>query len=263
MSPLLEIQQLATHDIQRYSAAVELGDGEQTTIHVVRYPREVVRPRVVCFEEATRLLDWCEINGQTEAMVGGFFLRTAGQLLGEVWVDGVRQAAVPIDSPFAGQRAALSIDGDRLRIGARLSLAAQPQGDLLQAGPLLVANGAIALNGRDDPEGLTTAALQFDTDISQGRYPRTAIGYNDSHIFSVVCDGYPDCAPEAHDVGLTLQELAEAMILLGAQQALNLDGGGSSTQVSDSLLRNHSRGDGREYPRGREVWTAIVFEPSK
>lgn len=260
MSPLLEIQRLATHDIQRYSAAVGLCDGEQTTIHVVRYPYAEVRPRVVCFEEATRLLDWCEANEQSEAMVGGFFLRAAGRLLGEVWINGVRQAAVPIDAPFAGRRAALSIEDGQLRIGPRSTLPDQPQGDLLQAGPLLVSDGVSVVNDGLDHEGLTAAAQQFDTDISAGRYPRTAIGYNDSHIFSVVCNGYPDCAPDANDAGLTLQELAEAMIVLGAQQALNLDGGGSSTQISDGVLRNRSRGDGREYPRGREVWTALVFD---
>lgn len=262
MSPLLEIKQLAVTDIQRYSAAVELEDGETTTIHVVRYPIHAVNPRVICFDQATRLADWCDDNNQPEAMVGGFFLRSAGKLLGDVWVNGVQQPSEPIAAPFGEKRAALSIEGQKLSIGPREALVTQPSGDILQAGPLLSQGGIAMVHNGDDPEGLTAAAYQFDSDISNGRYPRAAIGYNDTHIFSVVCDGYRDCALGAKDAGLTLEELADAMITLGATESLNLDGGGSSTQISGGMLRNHSRGDGREYPRGREVWTAIVFEPT-
>ncbi len=54
--------------------------------------------------------------------------------------------------------------------------------------------------------------------------PRTTIGYNKKgELLIVEVDG-----AEAQRIGLTLYETAELMISLGAQQVLNLDGGGSS-----------------------------------
>ncbi len=64
-----------------------------------------------------------------------------------------------------------------------------------------------------------------DTDI----HPRTAIGYskNGRFLYLVVVDGRQPLYSE----GVTLAELADLMISLGAQFAMNLDGGGSSTMV--------------------------------
>ena len=60
-------------------------------------------------------------------------------------------------------------------------------------------------------------------------HPRTAIGYshNGRYLYLVVVDGRQTLYSE----GMTLMELAELMIDLGADYAMNLDGGGSSTMV--------------------------------
>jgi len=60
-------------------------------------------------------------------------------------------------------------------------------------------------------------------------HPRTAIGYsrNGRYLYLVVVDGRQPFYSE----GMTLAELAELMLSLGAQYAMNLDGGGSSTLV--------------------------------
>lgn len=59
--------------------------------------------------------------------------------------------------------------------------------------------------------------------------PRTAIGFsnNGRFIFLVVVDGRQPFYSE----GMTRKELADFMLSIGAQNALNLDGGGSSTMV--------------------------------
>jgi exopolysaccharide biosynthesis protein len=61
------------------------------------------------------------------------------------------------------------------------------------------------------------------------RHPRTAIGmsFNGRWLYLVVIDGRQPLYSE----GATLQELAEILADLGAQYAMNLDGGGSSTMV--------------------------------
>ncbi len=61
--------------------------------------------------------------------------------------------------------------------------------------------------------------------INSRRHPRTAIGYNDDEIILLTCDGrQPDWS-----VGLYLDELAQLMLDIGCTDALNLDGGGSTT----------------------------------
>jgi hypothetical protein len=60
-------------------------------------------------------------------------------------------------------------------------------------------------------------------------HPRTAVGYskNGKFLFIVVVDG----RQPLYSQGITLAELANLMIELGANDAMNLDGGGSSTLV--------------------------------
>ena len=60
-------------------------------------------------------------------------------------------------------------------------------------------------------------------------HPRTAIGYSKSEktLYIVVVDG----RQPFYSQGITLSELADLMIALGAHDAMNLDGGGSSALV--------------------------------
>jgi hypothetical protein len=93
-------------------------------------------------------------------------------------------------------------------------------------GPALVRDGkAIKMNG------------------AEVRHPRTAIGWNKTHFFMVEIDG----RQPSLSVGMTLSELAAHMIKLGCEEAMNLDGGGSSTfwvygQVMNSPSEGHERG---------------------
>ena len=68
-----------------------------------------------------------------------------------------------------------AVSKPRLRIARRDRLAGDLGGDLLQAGPLLLAEGEHALLDGEDREGFSAAAHQFDSDITRGRYPRAAL----------------------------------------------------------------------------------------
>lgn len=59
----------------------------------------------------------------------------------------------------------------------------------------------------------------------QTRHPRTAVGWSDTHLFFVVVDG----RQRSLSVGMTFSELADYLVKLGCREALNLDGGASST----------------------------------
>ena len=66
------------------------------------------------------------------------------------------------------------------------------------------------------------------------RHPRTAIGWSKDWFFLVVVDGRQ---PELSD-GMTIDELSTYLVKLGCNEALNLDGGGSSTLWYDGDVRN-------------------------
>lgn len=71
------------------------------------------------------------------------------------------------------------------------------------------------------------ANLDSNDPLVSARHPRTAIGYNDEVVFLVTVDG----RQPGYANGMTLPELAELFLALGADAALNLDGGGSTTMA--------------------------------
>jgi exopolysaccharide biosynthesis protein len=109
----------------------------------------------------------------------------------------------------------------------------------------------------DDHEGFSAAAGQFDSDITDGRHPRAAIGVSDRDLYLVTCDG----RRTGVDAGLTLEELAAFMLALGCRDAMNLDGGGSTTHVHRGHLLNrpYSEQD-QPAPASRPIVSAIVVE---
>jgi hypothetical protein len=239
------------------SARVELADGARTMVHVARYDTATTELRVAVLRSQARLEPWCAARGYDEALVGGFFARPDGVPLGEVRTRGVARRFVPFDAPWDGLRACVNVRGGVASIGPRSEIAAQPAGDLLQAGPLLVRDGAVVFARGDDAEGFSAGESQFDSDITDGRHPRAALGLADGRMFAVACDGR-----SRHDSGLTLEELAELMVSLGCGAAMNLDGGGSTSLVSGGRLRNRPR-SAWERPEsgGRPVSTALLFVP--
>jgi hypothetical protein len=233
-----------------------LGDGACTTLHVASYRRGAFRPRVVLLERPAPLVRWCERHRVSDAIVGGFFVRAQYEVLGELRIAGERLPSVPFDSPWSAVRACAHIDGEALQIVARDGVGGEPAGDLLQAGPLLVRDGRIAVADGEDREGFSAAAHQFDSDITAGRYPRAALGLAGDRMLAVACDGRTD-----RDAGMTLSELAHSLVALGVSDAINLDGGGSASLVHDGRLRNRPREPhGVDLLDGRPVMTAVVFE---
>ena len=229
-----------------------LADGARTTLYVATYDAARTDVAVVRLARPTPLEVWCRFHDEAEALVGGFFIREHGTPLGELRQHGVIRPHVPFDDPWAALRACVHVAGGRVHIAPRPEIAAAPTGDLLQAGPLLVRDGAPV---EGDAEGFSAGARQFDSDITAGRYPRAALGLAGGKLLAVACDGRAD-----GDSGLTLGELAETLVALGATSAINLDGGGSTSLVSGGRLRNRPRAEhGVEIAGGRPVSTALVF----
>jgi hypothetical protein len=92
-----------------------------------------------------------------------------------------------------------------------------------------------------------------------GQNPRTAVGFSSDKktMILVVVDGR-----QAQSRGVTQQELAELMVKLGASDAVNLDGGGSSTMVvrplgekQPKLANSVSEGVQRPVPNGIGIFS--------
>ncbi len=116
----------------------------------------------------------------------------------------------------------------------------------------------IVFDAADDRGGFSAGAGQFDSDITDGRYPRAALGVSGETLAAVACDGRRSNV----DGGLSMLELAEVIVELGADSAINLDGGGSTTLVHRGHLLNrpYSSQD-QPAPASRPVVSALVFEP--
>jgi hypothetical protein len=235
---------------------VPLDDGARTTVYVAAFPLAAVAVGVARLDGSESLVRWCRRTGAAHAVVGGFFVRPVNTPLGELRIDGARVESVPFDAPWHEERACVQVEQGAVAIARRPDLPPDPAGDLLQAGPLLVRDGASAVTGGDD-EGFTAGAHQFDSDISDGRHPRCALALTADSVLAVACDGR-----HRDDTGLTLGELATALVDLGAHSALNLDGGGSASLVCRGRLVNRPREQhGIELLDGRPIATALVFEP--
>jgi hypothetical protein len=233
---------------------LELAGNAATTLHVASHDLRRVTPRVVRIAHPTPLERWCRQHRVSEAIVGGFFVRPGGMPLGEVRTSGIARPSTPFDAPWGDLRACLHVAGDQVTLALREELPPEPPGDLLQAGPLLVRDGVPCVDG--DTEGFSAGQRQFDSDITAGRYPRAALALAPGgRLLAVACDGRAD-----DEAGLTLGELAEALVALGARTALNLDGGGSTSLVCAGRLRNVPREEhGVALAGGRPVSTAITF----
>lgn len=103
---------------------------------------------------------------------------------------------------------------------------------VVSGGPLLVENGAV---------NVRSAQEQMAPDIARGRAPRTALGLKkDGTLLLLVVDGRSSAS-----AGMTLVELAQYFVKLGAVSAVNYDGGGSSEMVINGRIVN-TPSDGRE-----------------
>lgn len=148
-------------------------------------------------------------------------------------------------------RSALGLDGQE-RASIKRIPAGQDWPEMRNAVggiPRIVTDGRVDVNSEGGSSGFIN-----------GRHPRTAVGLiDDQHAIIVMVDGRSGTSK-----GMSLKALAQFMISLGAKQAVNLDGGGSSAMWVDPVLGDrdgviNDPSDGRE----RRVNSALgVFAPA-
>jgi hypothetical protein len=158
--------------------------------------------------------------------------------IGETYTCRVRDVRSSGDS-------ALNKDIMVLSVGAKLlpRLPALQAGDTLQivteTSPDL-SGASIAIGG--GPALVHNSKAMQWTGFLPMRHPRTAMGWSKDHYFLVEVDGRQSNI----SVGMTFPELADYLVKLGCEEAMNFDGGGSSTLWALGMVRNSpSEGDER------------------
>ena len=161
------------------------------------------------------------------------------------------------DTCFEGGTMILSLKSDKLSkfpaiaVGEILTISTHTTPDLhgvqtaIGGGPLLVRNSQPVHLPRP-----LSRPLPSPYSAMVGRNPRSAFGWNEQFFFLVEVDGRQYTLSR----GMTTLELARYMIRLGCTDAVNLDGGGSSTLWCNGRIVN-SPSDKKE----RQVANALVL----
>jgi len=124
-----------------------------------------------------------------------------------------------------------------LKEGQSISLLISSYPDLgnieygISAGPMLIKNGEIQDKSIED--------FTVDSNIVTKRNPRTAIAKtNNKHLIFIVVEGR-----STRSIGMTIKELSLLAKNLGAVDAINLDGGGSSELIIGEKIMNELNGE--------------------
>lgn len=178
----------------------------------------------------------------------------------------------PIGYVLAGRGAAATWIRDNVRVGQRLTfnfpmrLPWQQIEYAISGGPRILLNGQIYEDPITNP--WTPPSEEFTPSFKQTYYltrqPRTAIGISADRakIWFVTVDG----RMSQWSIGMTLNELAAFMRDLGASDAVNMDGGGSSTMVIDGQVVNRPSDNARADGTGgvpRSVANGIFVYPGR
>lgn len=98
--------------------------------------------------------------------------------------------------------------------------------DIIAGVPQLIKNGKIEITWKEEKAG---------KDFVETKHPRTAVAkLKDGKFLMVTVDGRQ---PE-HSIGINLNDLATLLLELGATDAMNLDGGGSTTMFLNGEIKN-------------------------
>jgi hypothetical protein len=164
-------------------------------------------------------------------------------------------AALPVSEPGPPAPDELLVTGDAAWIGRRAlgdtvawSMALRVDGQNL---PALEAVGGFPTLIRNRRNVLAEQP-GVRPDFGERRHPRTAVGWNDRSLFWVVVDG----RQMPYSDGMSLPELTDLFLRLGATEAINLDGGGSTAMTLRGRIANRPSDAQGE----RAVGNALLLE---
>ncbi|MDQ0690925.1 phosphodiester glycosidase family protein [Arthrobacter sp. W4I7] len=171
--------------------------------------------------------------------VRGTTVPAGGQTLQAIGADPDRLAGLaPIGSKLKIQTDLLDASGKALKPG--------PTADVVNGGPTLVENGQISITARRDGMVHAGDSNSFFYGWAHKRNPRTIAGIDaQGRTLLVTADGR-----QTTSLGLSIKETADVARSLGMVNAINLDGGGSTTKVENGYVVNSPSDAAGERPVG-------------
>ncbi len=200
-----------------------------------------------------------ELGRPLAGVNGDFFILQGGAPVGPEVTAGTRRFALRPAVAWGASR--VPWIGDPVRVEDR-----GPEVNRMGFGP-----DTVGLEGRDDdvaPAGLQVIGgypVLLDGGVHMGdlgvagnpsfaaaRHPRTAVGFDGGGklFWLVVVDG----RQPPRSAGMSLPELADLLIALGAEDALNLDGGGSSAMSLRGRIVNRPSDARGERTVANSLW---------
>lgn len=185
-----------------------------------------------------------DFGGRTESAGPGqsYIVNPRGKKLpasGTVTVEIEKKCSVPQDNDIPEKRWILSFGENRAGLTSglkpgdvcRIQVSLNPGGkDIYQAisgGPRLLRKGKLSVEHKEEGQ-----RKGFDVE----RHPRTAVGFSRDRRILVLA--VVDGRQPGYSLGMNLYELARFMLKQGCYEAMNLDGGGSSTMVVNGDVVN-------------------------
>ncbi|HUV04326.1 MAG TPA: phosphodiester glycosidase family protein [Armatimonadota bacterium] len=238
-------------------AKIALPEGKWFPIRGINGPRE--QHRLMAY--TSRFFDTtCTTNGGSEAVVkcDGLPVRVGVPLSGTVTE--VRSMAgdalIPDGSlVLSGSGTGAKFIDEYLKPGTSVTMEfdlkpSKTKGwekvvEAVGGGPWLVKGGKASIDAKD--EG-------FQPGFCLSRYPRTALGAaQDGKLVLVTVDGQ-----QSISAGMTLPQLAQVMLSEGCVEAINLDGGGSTTMATAfGILNSPSAGSERPVANALAVFANV------
>lgn len=215
----ISLKEYQVADTRVYVAEVLLSSPEylQSAFAQHAYGRNVTATTSEIAQEVQAIL---AINGDFYGSRESGYVHRNGVLYRDTPVQGQMDLVIYQDGTFG------IIQEDKVTADALLASGAA---QVLSFGPVLVQDGEVTVSASDEVGKAMTSN------------PRTAIGIIETgHYLFVVSDGRTQ-----ESVGLSLLQLGDFMVSLGAKTVYNLDGGGSSTMVFLGRVVNQPTTNGR------------------
>jgi hypothetical protein len=162
--------------------------------------------------------------------------------------------AIPAEGAVLAARGVAAYALRKLAVGdeVKVRVEMEPEvGEIVSAvggGPRLVRDERMAVELREE---------RFAQSFGWRRHPRTGIGLRDGRLLLVAVDG----RQPGYSDGMTLWEFAQLFLELGCREAMNLDGGGSTTMVvADQVVNSPSGGVERGVANALAVFSTGPIE---
>lgn len=222
--------------------------GSQQDVNLVEIDLKKYRKKIRIAADSVQLDSTSRIAAANHAMVainGGFFDMKNGGSVDFVKVGGLVINHTRKQSDRANAVLLISRKTTEIQPAAATDYERSKIPNVLLSGPLLIQDGS--------------AAILASNPFNDNRHPRSAIAITaDRKLIFVVIDGRNKLS-----AGMSLTELTKALSWLGADDAMNLDGGGSSTLyvkgATDTGVVNHPSDNKKFDHNGQRPVANIIY----